>query len=206
MIDPRTVRRVVVAMVLYWAAAAVLLHVLEPGVDPVAVPMSDYVNTSSGALMTTTYFASALALVGIVIGLRRTLPVKALAGVGLALFSIAALATVIGGGFPGEPPPPQTLSGKIHLACGIVVFPSMGVAIVLCTLAIRKDARWRAAAGWLGWLAVGAATATVLFPVLAPSGAGGLAQRVDFLFVFGWVAAVAYRLPRINGVAVQGRL
>ncbi len=151
MIDTRTVRGVVIAAVLYWTAVGVLLHVLEPEVDPVIVPMSAYVDTGSGALMTTTYWASAIALTGIAVGLRRLLPRTVLPTIGFVVFSIAALGTIVAGVFPG------------------------------------------------------AVLATVLFPVLAPRGAGGLAQRVDFLFVFGWLVVVAYRLPR-TGSVIHGSL
>ncbi len=73
MIDTRTVSRVVIATLTYYVAVTTLLHFLEPGMDPVANPMSAYVLTDSGALMTTTYFFQAIALMALVVGLRRVL-------------------------------------------------------------------------------------------------------------------------------------
>lgn len=49
--------------VLYYVLASLPLHVLQPDVSPLAMPLSVYVLGSGGVLMTLTFFALATALV-----------------------------------------------------------------------------------------------------------------------------------------------
>ena len=203
MVEIRTVSRVVIATVLYYVIVTALLHFLEPDMDPVANPMSAYVLTDSGALMTTTYFFLAAALIALVIGLRRVLQRGVMPAISFVLFSIAAVAAVMAGVFPGEPPPPQTFSGIIHLTSGIIYTFTIGAAIVLVTLSVRKDARWRGVVTLVTWLAIGVVIGTVLFPVMAPGGGGGLAQRASFAVTFAWMIVVAHEMPKI-AIVVPG--
>jgi hypothetical protein len=165
--------------------------------------MSAYVLTDSGALMTTTYFAQAVSLIALVLGLRQVLQRSMMSSIGLALFSVAGVAVVTAAVFPGEPPPPQTLSGIIHLTCGVINSFTTAPAGILITLSIRKDARWRDVVGWLTLVAVGVAIGTILFPIMAPLGGGGLAQRIGFALVFAWTIVVAYKMPKIASVAAS---
>ena len=84
--DIRTVSRAVIATVLYYIAVVALLHFLQPDVDPVASPVSAYVLTDWGTLMTTTYFVRAVSLVGIVVGLHRVLRRAVGSTIGFILF------------------------------------------------------------------------------------------------------------------------
>lgn len=197
MISIRTLSRSVVAAVMYYTSAVTLLHFLEPGVDSVANPMSAYVGTDSATLMTTTYFAMAAGIACLALGLRRMLGSSSLATTGLILFFVSALASGLAGAFPGEAPPPRTLSGIIHLTCGAIYSFAMAAAIVLITLVLRKDARWRAIRKTVAWIAAGVVISTFLFPVLAPLGGGGIAQRVGFGLHFIWMAIVALQLSRV---------
>jgi MFS family permease len=197
MVDIRTVSRVVIAAVLYYVGVTALLHFLEPDMGPVANPMSAYVLTDSGALMTTTYFFQAIALIALVVGLRRVMQRSIMPSIGLVLFSVAAVTAGIAGVFPGESPPPQTLSGIIHLTCGVVYSFATAAAVVLITLSVRKDARWQGVAALVTWLAVGVVIGTALFPMMAPVGGGGLAQRISFAVAFAWMIVVAYEMPKI---------
>ena len=51
------------------------------------------------------------------------------------------------------------------------------------------------------WLAVGAVIGTALFPLMTPSGGGGLAQRISFAVAFAWMIVVALEMPKIAAVA-----
>jgi hypothetical membrane protein len=183
--------------VLYYVVVVALLHFLEPETDPVANPLSAYVRSDSGALMTTTYFALAVALIGTVVGLRRLLRRAAVSAIGFILFSVAAVAAATAGVFPSEPPPRQTLSGMIHAVSGIIFPLAIAVAVILITLSVRKDVRWRGVVALVTWLAVGVTISAVLFPPLDVRGDGGLAQRIEFAFVFAWMIVVAYQMPKI---------
>jgi hypothetical protein len=198
MIDVRTLSRVVIATVLYYVVVVALLHFLQPGIDPVASPVSAYVLTSSGALMTSTYFVRAVSLIAMVAGLRRVLRRAMGSTIGVIMVSVAAVASVTAGAFPAEQQlPPQTLSGIIHSASGIVFALTIAAAVILITLSVRKDARWRGVVTLVTWLAVGVAISAVLFPVLDPRGAGGLAQRIHLALVFAWMIVVVYEMPEI---------
>ncbi len=201
MVDIRILSRVVLATVSYYVVVVAVLHFLEPDMDPLVNPMSAYVLTDSGALMTTTYFAQAVSLIALVVGLRRVLQRSMMSSIGLALFSIAGVAVATASVFPGEPPPPQTVSGIIHLTCGVINAFTTAPAVILMTLSIRKDARWRGVVAWLTPLAVGVAIGTVLFPIMAPLGRGGLAQRIVFAVIFAWTIVVAYEMPKVASVA-----
>ena len=202
MVDIRTLSRVVIGAVLYYVAATTLLHVLEPDMDPVANPMSAYVLTGSGTLMTTTYFVQAAALIALVDGLRRVLPRSMMQSIGFALFALAALAAATSGVFPGESPPPHTLSGIIHLTGGVIYSFAIASAVVLTTLSMRKDARWGGAGALVTALAVGVVIGTALFPIMAASGAG-LAQRISFAVTFAWMLVVAHQMPKIATVVSE---
>jgi MFS family permease len=196
MVDIRTVSRIVIAAVLYYVAVTALLHFLEPGMDPVANPMSAYVLTDSGALMTTTYFVHAVALIAVVVGLRRVLQRSVMSGIGCVLFAVAAAAAATAGVFPVESPPPQTLSGVIHLTCGVINSFAIPTAVVLITLSLRKDARWRGVVALVTWLAVGVVIGTALFPIMVPGGGGGIAQRISFAVAAAWTIVVANEMPK----------
>ena len=79
---------------------------------------------------------------------------------------------------------------------------TIGAAIVLVTLSVRKDARWRGVVTLVTWLAIGVVIGTVLFPVMAPGG-GGLAQRASFAVGFAWMIVVAHEMPKI-AIVVPG--
>jgi uncharacterized protein DUF998 len=201
MIDVRIVSRVVIATVLYYIVVVALLHFLQPDTDPVVSPLSAYVLTDSGALMTTAYFVLAVSLIGLVVGLRRVLRPAMVSTIGFILFSVAIVASATAGVFPSEQRlPPQTLSGIIHSASGAIFPLALAAAVILITLSVRRDVRWRGVIPSVTWLTVGIAISTLLFPIMDPRGAGGLAQRLDLALVFAWMIVVAYEMPKIATV------
>src|SRR5262245_14430050 len=150
--------------------------------------------------MTTTYFVQALALAALVVALRRVLQSSVMRSIGFVLFSVAAAAAAAAGVFPGESPPPQTLSGIIHLTSGVIYSFAIAIAVVLITLSLRKDAPWRGVAALVTWLAVGVVLGTALFPIMAPGGGAGIAQRISFAVTFAWMIVVANEMPKIATV------
>lgn len=181
---PRSLRipwgRVIQAAVLYYVVAAVLLHVLQPDISPLALPMSIYVLGRGGFLMTLTFFALAIALLAAASALGRRLPVTWKRHAGLFFMVLAALATMVAGLFPddGRPPPllPVTRTGWTHMVAGMVAFPSFLLGPLFLTLALRRQKECRSEFPALVGVVVLLALAVIAFVVVAaPRDLAGIA-------------------------------
>lgn len=170
------------------------LHALQPGVDPLTEPTSNYANGRAGiASQVGTFLAGvgALALGVAVLPLRSRVPSRGPLTVGLVLLTLFAVAKLVQAFFPIDAEDTVTAAGAVHNALGNVAFFVLPVAAVLVGGAISQLVRRRGPV-LLGWLVV----ATTML-VLAAGGFGlfGLAQRIYLVTAALWVAlsAVAVR-------------
>lgn len=188
--------RVIQAAVLYYVVAALILHVLQPDISPLALPMSIYVLGRGGFLMTLTFFALAIALLATASALGRRLPGAWTRHAGLFFMMLAALATMVAGTFPndGRPPPllPVTRTGWTHMFAGMVAFPSFLLGPFFLTLALRRQEEWRSMYPALASVVVLLALSVIAFvTIAAPRDLAGIAQRVVFVLLFAWLLLVA---------------
>lgn len=177
-------------------AAAVLdlvilavLHVLQPGVDPLTEPTSAYVHGTGGIASQVGTFAAgvgALALLAAIAPLRTGRATL----VGLVLLGVFGLAKLLQAFYPIDPDGVSTAAGAVHNLLGNLAFFTLPVAAVLLGLAVSRITRQRAPV-ILGWL-----VALTSVGVLLAGGMDlfGLAQRTYLIVAAVWVAVCAFSL------------
>ena len=198
MVGSRALGLMVIGAVLYWTSVALAMHILEPEFNPIRVPMSAYVLGAYGAWMTTTYFAWSAALLGVGFGLVRTLPRTRLTRAAFSVFLIAGAGVILAGLFPMDfPPPPRTLSGRLHATGGLFAFPTMALGAFLFSLSFRRDGYWRKVSVPALGLSAGIIAVLVLaiFSLLV-LGFAGYAQRLFFALLIAWMIVVGLHLTR----------
>lgn len=186
---PRSARYaayLVLVALAYYVVAVVVLHLIEPELDPLARPISGYLRGRHPILARTTFFALAGALSALSLGLYQTRLRGRLVRVGLGLLGLAALGVVLAGLYPGPP---------LHLVGGLMAFPPTIAAVLVLSLRFRRAPGWEAWAARLFYLGL---TVLALFPIGAVAleglDLGGLGQRLFFAALFTWMAIVAWRI------------
>jgi hypothetical protein len=186
---PRSVRYpayLVLVALAYYVVAVVALHLLEPGLDPLVRPISAYLRTDHAVTATSTFFALAVALGALSVGLYRMRFRGRLPVVGLGLLGLAAVGVVIAGLFPRPP---------LHVVGGLMTIPPTLVAVLMMSATFRRAPGWEASASpllYLGLLVV--ALFVFAVAVLERLDLGGLGQRLFFAALFTWMAMVAWRI------------
>lgn len=199
---------VLIASVVYQILVILAMHLLQPELDPLHVPMSTYVLGAYGSLVTTTYFTACAGHLALVFGLVHTLPRTHLTRVAVVLTVIAVAGTLMAGIFPTDwPPPMRSRSGQLHELGGLLAFPAGTMAPLLFSLTFRRDVHWRRVS--VAALALSSDIIVVFissFAMIAtaisqgiedrPPDFLGLAQRLLMALGFAWMILVGRHLTR----------
>jgi hypothetical protein len=197
-----------IASAVYYVLAVLAMHVLQPELEPLNVPMSAYVLGAYGSVMTTTFFVLCAGLLALGVGLIQALRRTRLTNVAVALTVIASAGFLIAGIFPTDwPPPMRSRSSQLHGLGGAIAFPAVTVATVLFSLKFRSDGYWRRVSVTALALSTGLLVAFALFQGLIAAAISegvedrapdflGLAQRIFFALLFGWMILVGRHLAR----------
>ena len=197
LVSSRTLGLMAITSVIYYVLAIFAMHLLQPELSPLRVPMSAYVLGAYGPLMTTTYFVLCAGLLGVGYGLVKALPRTRLIKLAFVVALIAGAGILIAGIFPIEwPPPPLTTSGRLHRLGGMLAFSGMALAPCLFSLNFRSDGHWRTVSAVALALSASIIAAFILFLFAVPSGFGGFAQRLFLALLFGWMVVVGLHLTR----------
>jgi hypothetical protein len=126
--------------VLVFVVLVTVLHVIDPGRDPVSITISEYVLGPYGWVLTFAGLAFGLGTLAITLALAATLP-SPRPRRGLTMLAIAGVAMVVVASFPTDPIDPAdprfvTTAGMIHAAAGILSFTCFAVAQPLLTRSI----------------------------------------------------------------------
>jgi hypothetical protein len=185
------------------------------GYDPIAQPISalalgprGWVQELNFVLLTASFFSFAVVLRS---EFRRG--VSSAAGPGL--MGLMTIGAVLAGAFPMDAVgAPATLSGRLHMVGGFLVFPWMPVVLLLMARRFRRDETWRPYFEYT--LATGLlCLATIAFFLLFVGPPGfprpypgimGLVQRLQLLPFFAWIALVARRAYRGERWGVSPRV
>lgn len=187
---------IVVATVAYYILAAGSLHFLNRELDPIIWPMSAYVNGPYGFVMTTTFFALAIALATLVHALLSAPYQRRVSSyIASTLFVIAVVGCTLAGIFPmDEQFPPKSLSGRLHGIGGMLAFPTMAVAPLFVTCGPLRHSTSRKRLFFVSLFAVlsfacmPAMIAAIELGQTTPSmRIAGLMQRLFFAFLFVWM-------------------
>lgn len=197
MVSSRTLGLMVIASVVYYVLAVLALHVVQPQVSPLRVPMSAYVLGAYGSVMTSTYFVLCVGLLGVGFGLMKALPRTRLMKIAFAAALIACAGVFVAGIFPLDwPPPPRTSSGRLHALGGMLAFYAMALAPALFSLNFRSDGYWRRVSLVALTLSAGIIAVFILFVFAIRAGFGGVAQRLFLALLFSWMIVVGLHLTR----------
>lgn len=199
-VSSRTLGLIVIGGVLYWSTVVLTMHILEPEFSAIKTPMSAYVLGAYGPWMTTTYFVWCAALLGVGVGLVRTLPGSRLSRIAFCFLLISAAAVFLAGLFPMDfPGPPRTSSGRLHAAGGLFAFPTMSLGFFLFSLSFRRDRYWRKVSLTALALSSGILAVFVLALLsLLVLGFAGYAQRLLFALLCPWMIVVGLHLTRFS--------
>ena len=147
-----------------------------------------------------------LLIIAFAAGLHRGIAAAQGGIVGPALLAINGLQLVIAGVFPLR----QNDSGVVydpigvHTANGTVFFVGLGIPLIVLSLRLRRDPRWRRLAGYVFGTGIVLVAALVLVVTLVrPAGSAlhpwlGTAQR---LIVLIWLACIVTLSLRLRGIA-----
>lgn len=172
----------------YFGMTVLVLHFEPTGYNPVTQAVSDYAVGPFGYLMSAGFFLGGVGVValGFALALRRSL--RRMFRLGSFMFVVAGLALISVAFFPTDlEGAASTLHGTLHSLLSQIVFSFGPIGMLL--VSYTRGRRW-----FVLTLSLYAATGAYLSANLALSlGAGGLAERLFILFLFGWWFIVSYR-------------
>lgn len=198
MLSSRNLGVVIIACVVYNLLVVLAMHVLQPAFSPIRVPMSAYVMSPYGGLVSTSYFVWCAALLSMGYALATSLPRTGVTRAAFFLIVIAAAAFVLAGIFPIEfPGPPQTLPGRLHLLGGLLGFPSMSFGLFLFSLSLRRHQEWKTVSKALLLLSSGLVAVFILgIGSMIVLGYAAYLQRLFVALLSGWMILVGLHLAR----------
>jgi hypothetical protein len=174
------------------------LHFVRPDVNPVLEPMSNYAVGSYGFLLTAVEIGSSLAALALILGLYLGIAPPGRSYVGLFLLGLYGVSQLLAGIFPIDVGAETTTVGAIHNILGNIAFFSFPIAVILLSLGMGKDERWRS----LRRPALALAGVVVLTVILTMVGFNigigfGVTQRIANVAQLVWMVAVALHLRSV---------
>jgi hypothetical protein len=179
---------------------------LQPERSPLNEAVSYYVSGAHGWLFTAGLLAWGVGSAALLLGLARTIHIRAgNAGLlGLAVWSAGVLTS---GLFRADPPGPRgnfSSAGLIHENAARVSFIALPIAALLLSHGLRRAPEWRRTAGVLYLLAVMIVVSLIVFfasllPLsdsLRPPMLFGLTERMLLAVYAAWLCAAAIGLLR----------
>jgi hypothetical protein len=171
------------------------LHFLRPDVNPVLEPMSNYAVGPYGFLFTAADIGGGLAALSLMFGLYLGIAPRGRSYVGLFLLGVYGVSQLLAGFFPIDVGAEATTVGTIHNIVGNIAFFGFPIAVILLSLGMGKDERWRS----FRRLALALALVVVLTAILTIVGFNvgigfGVTQRMANVAALVWMLVVALRL------------
>jgi Protein of unknown function (DUF998) len=171
------------------------LHFVRPDVNPVLEPMSNYAVGPYGFLLTAADIGSSLAALALILGLYLGIAPAGRSYVGLFLLGLYGVSQLLAGIFPIDVGGETTTVGAIHNIVGNIGFFGFPIAVILLSLGMGKDERWRSLR--LPALALaGVVVVTVILTMIGFNiGIGfGVTQRLFNVAAMLWMLVVALHL------------
>jgi hypothetical protein len=179
-----------IAGIAWFVLAAAALHALRPDLDAIDSQMSLYLIGAWGPLLQSAYAALGVAMIGLAVGLYRSMPPYARSAAPGLLFVLAGISlTVTAYAWTDMPGVDASLEGLVHGVSAHGAFLFATTAIVLQALRFRLDPAWRRHVRWLLPWAV-ACFAAIWVLALWRDAPRGLTQKVVIAMIVGWLAAV----------------
>jgi hypothetical protein len=193
----------------FFVVAVMVLHLLQPERSPLNEAVSFYVHGAQGWLFTAGLLAWGGGSAALLLGLARTVRIRAgIAGLlGLAVWSAGVLTS---GLFSADPPIQMYNSpsavGLIHENAARVSFIALPIAALLLSHGLRRAPQWRRTAGVLYLFAVMIVVSLIVFfasllPIsdsLRPPILFGITERLLLAAYAAWLCAAAIGLLRLT--------
>lgn len=187
---------VALAGIACFIAAAVALHLLRADLDALDSQMSLYLIGDWGPLLQAAYVALSVAMIGLAIGLYRSMDASARSAAPLLCFVLGGLSlSTTAYAWMDLPGVDASLEGLVHGITAQGAFLFATTALVLQALRFRRDAHWRGHARWLLPWAI-ACFAAVWVLASWRDLPRGLAQKGVIAMIVGWLAATTVLLWR----------
>jgi hypothetical protein len=171
------------------------LHFLRPDVNPMLEPMSNYAVGPYGFLLTTADIGLGLAALALTLGLYRGIAPRGRSYVGLFLLGLYGVSVLLAGIFPIDVGGETTTFGIIHNIVGNISFFGFPIAVILLSLGMGRDERWRSFRRTALALSVLVVLTVILTMVGFNIGIGfGLTQRLANVTALAWMLLVALHL------------
>ena len=173
------------------------LHFLRPDVNPVLEPISTYAVGPYGFLFTAADIGSGLAALALMFGLYLGIAPPGRSYVGLFLLGLYGVSELLAGIFPLDVGGEATTFGTIHNIVGNIAFFAFPIAVILLSLGMGKDERWRS----FRRPALAVSFAVVLTVILTIVGSNiglfGVTQRLANVTALLWMLVVALHLRSV---------
>ena len=128
----------------YFVIVIVILHFLQPDLNPLSHPTSEYAVGPYGFLMATAFFSMSVASFSLVIGLYYNMSQAARPRIGLVLLAIWGVGVLIAMTFPINPEGTElTITSTIHRINGPLTFLSLTAGTILVSRSFRRDENWQ---------------------------------------------------------------
>jgi hypothetical protein len=171
------------------------LHFLRPDVNPMSDPVSTYAVGPYGFLFIAANIGSGLAALALTLGLYRGLAPRGRSYVGLFLLGLYGVSELLAAIFPVDVGAEATMAGTIHNIVGNISFFAFPIGVILLSLGMGKDERWRS----FRRTALAMSLLVVLTVILTMVGSNisigfGLTQRLANVTNLAWMLVVALHL------------
>ena len=182
------------------------LHFLRPDVNPVLEPISNYAVGPYGFLFIAADIGLSLAALALAFGLYLGIAPSGRSYFGLFLLALYGVSVLLAGIFPIDVGGEATTFGTIHNIVGNISFFGFPIAVILSSLGMGKDERWRSFRRPALALSMVVVLTVILTIVGSNLGIGyGVTQRIANVAALVWMLAVAGHLRHMaqGALAVQ---
>ena len=174
------------------------LHFLRPDVNPVLEPISNYAVGPYGFLFTAADIGGGLAALALILGLYLGIAPRARSYIGLFFLGLYGVSVLLAGIFPIDVGGETTTVGAIHNIVGNIAFFGFPIAVILLSLGMGKDERWRSFRRPALALSIVVVLTVILTIVGFNLGIGfGVTQRIANVAALVWMLAVALQLRSV---------
>jgi hypothetical membrane protein len=171
------------------------LHFLRPDVNPVLEPMSNYAVGPYGSLFIAADIGLGLAALALTCGLYLSIAPLGRTYVGLFFLGLYGTSVLLAGIFPIDVGGEATAFGTIHNIVGNISFVGFPIAVILLSLGMGKDKRWRSFRRPAFALSMVVVLTVILTIVDSNLGMGyGVTQRIANVAALVWMLMVALHL------------
>jgi len=179
------------------------LHFLRPDVNPMLDPVSTYAVGPYGFLFIAANIGSGLAALALTLGLYRGIAPRGRSYVGLFLLGIYGVSELMAAIFAIDVGAEATMAGTIHNIVGNIAFFAFPIGVILLSLGMGKDERWRSFRRTALAMSLLVVLTVILTMVGSNTGIGfGLTQRLANVTALAWMLLVALHLRSLAQGAV----